>query len=121
MIAPAVAQLVDQRDEGTCVSCGRSGAKDRHHRRFKQMGGSSLPDTDSAQNLVTLCGWGNTGGCHGLAHTDDDWARSQGYRIPTDANPLEVPIRHHLWGEVYLRADGCFDFMAPAERPKGEL
>lgn len=117
MIAPAVATLVDARDEGVCVSCGAR-ATNRHHRRFKGMGGSSLPDTDSAQNLVTLCGSGNTSGCHGRAHQDNAWALAWGYRVPEGTDPLTVPIIHHGWGSVYLTEDGCFDYLAPAERPE---
>lgn len=109
MIREAARLLVDARDEGRCMSCGGP-ANNRHHRRFKGMGGSSLTDKDSAQNLATLCGSGNTGGCHGRAHTDNDWALSTGYRVAPGVDPLTVPVEHYRWGLVFLTADGCFEF-----------
>lgn len=107
MIPAPVRAVVDARDEHACVFCGNP-ASDRHHRRFKGMGGSSLPDTDSPQNIVALCGLGNTSGCHGRAHSEPEWARANGYRVPNGTDPLTVPITHHAWGVCWLLADGGF-------------
>lgn len=106
MIPAKVRAIVDDRDEKVCVFDGKP-ATDRHHRRFG-MGGSSLPDHHSAQNLVTLCGFGNTSGCHGRAHTDREWALANGYRVPHGTDPRTVPITHHAWGVCWLLPDGTF-------------
>jgi len=115
VIPPKVRAVVDERDEQVCVCCAQR-ATDRHHRRFKGMGGSSLPDTDTAPNLVTLCGLGNTSGCHGRAHSDQQWALANGYRVPQGADPLTIPITHHAWGVVWLTTDGGFN-LDPQEVP----
>ena len=106
MIPAKVRAIVDERDESTCVYDGAR-ATDRHH-RTGGMGGSSREDHHSPQNIVTLCGFGNTSGCHGKAHTDRAWALANGYRVPHGTDPLTVPITHHAWGTVWLRADGAF-------------
>lgn len=116
MIPAKVAAVVDGRDEGVCVYDGQR-ATDRHHRRFKGMGGSSLPDKDSPQNLVTLCGFGNTSGCHGRAHSDRAWSEAHGYRVAPGVDPRTVPIFHQGWGHVYLTEDGGFAYEAPVVAP----
>ena len=114
MIPAQVRAVVDGRDERVCVYDGQP-ATDRHHRRFG-MGGSSLPDHQSPQNIISLCGFGNTSGCHGRAHTDREWALANGYRVPHGTDPLTVPITHHAWGLVWLTADGGFS-LEPQEIP----
>lgn len=106
MIPAPIRAIVDARDENTCVCCGQP-STDRHHRRFG-MGGSSLPDHHTPQNLVSLCGWGNTSGCHGRAHRENAWALANGYRVPHGTDPRTVPITHHAWGLTWLTADGGF-------------
>lgn len=115
MIPRKVRGVVEARDEYRCVSCGRY-ATDLHHRRFKGMGGSRLPDKDSAANLVTLCGAGNTSGCHGRAHNDRPWAEGNGFRLPQGSDPRETPITHLLWGPVYLTPEGNFSTLAPNQQ-----
>lgn len=44
-----------------CVVCGRKSAE-KHHVVFRSHGGSDGP-------VLSLCGWGNSSGCHGLAHS----------------------------------------------------
>ena len=44
-----------------CAICGRYQVE-RHHIVPRSQGGTNGP-------TVTLCGWGNTGGCHGDAHS----------------------------------------------------
>lgn len=53
-------------DSGRCAVCGMA-AGDRHHVIPKRMGGRSR-ELERRIPTVLLCGWGNTGGCHGLAH-----------------------------------------------------
>lgn len=44
----------------TCPFCGRP-ATEQHHIVPRSQGGGDLP-------TVSVCGWGNTSGCHGLFH-----------------------------------------------------
>ena len=48
-----------------CCVCGRA-AQNNHHVIIKGMGGSKV---ERDIPTVPLCGMGNTGGCHGLAHS----------------------------------------------------
>lgn len=43
-----------------CVFCGRP-ATEQHHIVYRSQGGTKLP-------TVSVCGWGNADGCHGLLH-----------------------------------------------------
>lgn len=45
-----------------CCICGMRPAENRHHVVPRSRGGSDGP-------TVTVCGLGNTGGCHGLLHS----------------------------------------------------
>ena len=49
-----------------CVVCGRP-ATNQHHVIIKGMGGMDKA-TERRVPTLTLCGMGNTSGCHGLAH-----------------------------------------------------
>ncbi|MBQ2680425.1 MAG: hypothetical protein IJF97_00660 [Eggerthellaceae bacterium] len=44
-----------------CAICGRYVRTQRHHIVLRAQGGTDGP-------TVTLCGYGNAGGCHGAAH-----------------------------------------------------
>lgn len=49
-----------------CLVCGKP-AHDHHHVIPKRMGGRNR-EIEKLIPTVTLCGFGNTSGCHGLAH-----------------------------------------------------
>ena len=53
-----------------CVFCGRP-SYEQHHVVPRARGGSKGP-------TVAVCGWGNTGGCHGRLHSGRLWLRWDG-------------------------------------------
>lgn len=88
-VPPAMAAIVDGRDELRCFKCraGVSSAYDsRHHRLLRSRGVLHVPS-----NLVLLCGSGTTG-CHGWAHREVDAATRLGLIVPSWAKPSEWPI-----------------------------
>lgn len=74
-----------------CVACGCNGRRmriERHHAVPKGMGGTS---DEGRIPLLSLCGLGNAGGCHGLAHSGMLHFRFDGGRwqcLPT-AQPVK--------------------------------
>lgn len=82
-----------------------------HHRKFRSRQGG-----DGLGNLVLLCGWGNTSGCHGRAHTEAEEATRLGFAVPSWGDPTETPVllaAYGLW--AMLHDDGFFVFAdAPA-------
>lgn len=53
-----------------CAVCGRTGHLERHHMIPRSAGELVLPNGMAAHKpTITLCGFGNAGGCHGLAHS----------------------------------------------------
>lgn len=67
-IDPATAEAIA--NARSCVVCGRSYPLNRHHIVRRGAGelyedGRKLPKC-----VITLCGSGNTGGCHGKAHAN---------------------------------------------------
>ena len=78
-----------------CPFCGRR-ATNKHHVIPKGMGGTAH---EKAIPTITVCGHGNTNGCHGRLHDhtlelnwDDetDWWK---YRYPRAMNPEWKPLR----------------------------
>lgn len=52
-----------------CVVCGRSDHVERHHYVWRSWGQLYGADGRPMEKpVVTLCGFGNTSGCHGRAH-----------------------------------------------------
>lgn len=87
------------RADGKCEGCGEYRPLERHHRRFRGRGGKT-----TVENLILLCGRGNTGGCHGDAHganPPEGWAISQYDKRPDH----EVFARTHE-GLVAFTRDG---------------
>ncbi len=95
MIAPKVPKIpkripvsreaeVKKRSGGMCEGCGKKPATNIHHRKYLSRGG-----THDLENLLHLCGAGNTSGCHGKAHNGGEatglsvwsWARSEAWPV----------------------------------------
>lgn len=85
---PTAAQrLIRARSRGICEGCGLAEAKEMHHCQYRSRSGPSTPG-----NALHLCGWGNTSGCHGVAH-DGTKGEVLGWSIRSGHDPLEVPRR----------------------------
>ena len=52
-----------------CVVCGRNWPLNNHHMVPRSAGEAYLFDRKLPKPTITLCGSGNTGGCHGKAHS----------------------------------------------------
>jgi hypothetical protein len=103
------------RADGRCEWCGRKVDRpELHHRLFRSRGGGHGPE-----NLVALCGWGNTTGCHGRAHTQEQEARAAGMTIGHGGDPLDVPFASIMFGGLlmWVGADGFTSFDGPPPRP----
>ena len=79
-----------------CAVCGRP-ARERHHIVPRSQGGTDGP-------TVRLCGWGNTGGCHGDAHAhklhfrfaDGRWQ----YLLTDEPTKYEKALEFGGWKDV---------------------
>lgn len=88
-VPPAMAAVVDGRDELRCFKCRSRwtpGFDSRHHRLLRSRGVLHVPS-----NLVLLCGSGTTA-CHGWVHREVDAATRLGLIVPSWAKPSEWPI-----------------------------
>lgn len=91
------------RDDSRCFRCGTaSGSLNIHHRQYRSGG-----QDDTAPNLITLCGMGNTSGCHGWVHGHKHAAIERGWAISrhSSADPAALPVWHYRRGWVLLTAD----------------
>ena len=90
-------QLVYARSAGVCERCGQSRATEWHHRRNRSQGGRW-----TAANGLHLCG-----GCHRwiTEHPDEAAEAGRGWVVWAWQNPVEVPVRHAVYGLVVL--DDC--------------
>lgn len=83
----SVRKSVFLRDEGICRRCSRP-ATDCHHRKPKQMGGSSDPERNFGMaNLVSLCRT-----CHNYIHAHPAEAYKDGWLVHSWQSPEEVPV-----------------------------
>lgn len=106
------------RAKGRCEICGRdltSGFPfSRHHRRPRQMGGSTVAWINDITNLLLLCGSATTpDGCHTAVEANREQAYEAGWLIhaSSDYLPAEVPvlIRPAIsFHPVYLTGDGGY-------------
>lgn len=107
-------QTVLQRDNWTCVRCGRYvgpfGDYSIHHRRPRAMGGTKRPETDLPANLITLCGSGTTG-CHGQVESRREDARAAGLLLWQSQTPSAEPVLTHR-GLLLLDDEGFFTEVA---------
>ena len=100
-------QAATERADGVCEGCGRLAPLERHHRRFRSRGGKTTPE-----NLLLLCGMGNTSGCHGKAHSAEPpagWAISQYDKRPDHEIPADT-----FEGLAWLLKDGTRFIIGPA-------
>ena len=91
---------------GRCAVCGRYGPTEKHHIVWRSWGELYGQGRKLEKPTITLCGWGNTSGCHGLAHQ-----RMLHFRVG-ESGRLEYlrtnsPVRYERalrmdgWREVY--------------------
>lgn len=86
--------LVDTRDGGSCVRCGAP-ASNRDHRRTRGSGGShgDVSDTiNGAAWLLTVCGMGNTSGCHQWKDEHRADALRDGYALPLNGALVDAEL-----------------------------
>lgn len=87
-IPAAIRKAVQDRADGHCERCGLAAQLELHHRQFRSRGGKH-----TVENIVALCGRGNHTGCHGWAHGEGIKATAEGYQIPSNGSPVDVPIK----------------------------
>ena len=105
-----VCDLVDARDDHSCVRCGRSlfvETGSRHHRKLRSQGGKH-----DVSNLILLCGSGTTG-CHGWVHANPAEALRGGWYARSWQDTLGVPVKHYKHGWVLLDDAGGFVAVPP--------
>jgi 5-methylcytosine-specific restriction protein A len=92
--------IVRKRDQGRCFRCNKV-AHEIHHRRPRQMGGTSHRWINEPANLVSLCG-----SDHRWAEAHYAEAVAEGYRIPHHQRADTWPITDHNGQRVLLHNDG---------------
>jgi hypothetical protein len=100
------ARVLD-RDLFGCAYCGNGPSAisaaglrlEVHHRLPLGRGGG-----DDVRNLVVVCGWGNTAGCHAAMDQDRAEAVRRGFVIPTGGDPAVTPLL--LWDGRLVLLDG---------------
>lgn len=97
--SPSVRRLVLARCAGCCEACGRNARLELHHRVYRSRGGAG-----DAGNALALCGFGNAGGCHGIAHSGH--GERLGLSVRSGGDPAEVPVRLYRFGLVLLDVEG---------------
>ncbi|PPH51226.1 HNH endonuclease [Rathayibacter sp. AY1E1] len=94
---------VEVRSGGLCEGCGDVRATEVHHRKYRSRGVDH-----TVQNLLHLCGFGNTSGCHGIAHgvhPSGERRPATGWAVGTHEDPLEVAVLYR--GRLrHLTAEG---------------
>lgn len=91
-IPQKVRKIVLERADGRCEKCGRIAHLELHHRKYRSRGGKH-----TVSNIVGLCGFGNTSGCHGWAHTSPD-AHVDGFSVASWDEPETKPVaRRGVW------------------------
>ena len=95
-------QLVDLRDETSCVRCGAYLV-------------GSRAEVHSPAKLIDLCGTGTTG-CHGWVHAHPEEAREHGWLLRSTDSPKRTPMLHALYGWVLLDDQGHVEIIEANER-----
>lgn len=113
----ATRELVLERDDFRCVSCGlpiMSQQWSMQHRKARGVGGGNAPS-----NLIILCGSATSpGGCHLAAEQRDERSRDLGYRVESWQDPREVAVYHKAFGLVWLTDSGEVSYSPPT--PQGD-
>lgn len=81
------------------------------------MGGSSLPDTNLAGNLILVCGSG-TEQCHGAIESERAGAYRMGLLLTSGSDPAATPVylpAHGGW--VHLDNEGSYALIRTEETP----
>ena len=112
-----VRALVWERDQGTCVACGRVITPGMwwslQHRLARGQGGGNDPT-----NLVILCGSATSAGCHRRAEDRDREYNARGYWLHSWEDPAVTPVMIMSPGgsgvTAWATADGRWIFEAPA-------
>lgn len=118
----ATRRLVLDRAAGACELCGRLlhdgtrwlGDHSHHHRRPRGMGGSRDAATNTAANLLLLCGSGTTG-CHGTVESDRTAALEHGWLVAQGQDPATTPvlvIGPVVLHRVRLTLDGRYEVLS---------
>ena len=98
--------IIRKRSGGICEACGKVPAAQVHHRLYKSRGGRG-----NVANGLHVCGFGNAGGCHGIAHTAK--GEQQGWSIRSGGDPVSmpatVPVSHAVHGLVKFDDLGGFE------------
>lgn len=84
---PKTLAALKERSGGICEGCGINLASEAHHRQYKSRGGLG-----TLENALHLCGWGNSSGCHGIAHTLI--GEQRGWSVRSKIDPATVPVFH---------------------------
>ncbi|ETK36174.1 HNH endonuclease [Microbispora sp. ATCC PTA-5024] len=126
-VSDKVRKLVLERDNHSCVCCGRSIIGQPYslqHRRARKMGGSRLPWIDQPQNLITVYGSATTG-CHARMESRGQADKSRGYVIPAwpEIDPRFIPVQvvtEFGPARVWLTPEGGLSNDPPADAPPAE-
>lgn len=97
-------KLLAERSGGRCEICAVRLAREAQHRKNRSQGG-----TWDLSNLLHVCGFGNTSGCHGLIHQRPEAAYANGWSVRECFTPAHIPAWLTAdFGRVYvwLRDDG---------------
>lgn len=84
-------QGIFQRARFACELCGKETGLTIHHRRPRQMGGTSRPDIHWPSNLLAVCGSGTTG-CHGHIESQRERSYHYGWLVRTGFSSEETPF-----------------------------
>lgn len=108
----AVRNTVKARAGMCCERCGVSVAAawyEVHHRRPRQMGGDTRPETNLPSNLLLLC----MPRCHSEVESSRQISYERGWLVRAGHNPATSPVWIAGRGWTYLRDNGTY---AAAER-----
>lgn len=93
-------------DPPRCAVCGNVSPLNAHHVVFRSHGGTDGP-------TITLCGNGNTSGCHGLAHHNRLFFRW--VPVPVDAAEISRTV---LSGRAIAHGGGHWEYLITDEPTK---
>lgn len=119
---PETRALVDARDGGRCVRCDAP-ANNRDHRRTRGSGGTTVEGINLPSNLLTLCGMGNTSGCHAWKDEHRADALRDGYALPLNGPQVDaqlVPVRTRRGWALFLNDGTRVRTAAPANDDASE-